>query len=91
MDRRAFWKLCEMLKSVSKLEENKNVAVEEVVAIFFHTLGHHSKNKVMQLYFRRSAETVSRHFNVVLNAILKLYMYLLKKPKPITETSTYDK
>lgn len=91
MDRRAFWKLCEMLKSVGKLEGNRNVAVEEMVAIFLHTLGHHSKNRVMQMYFRRSGETVSRHFNAVLNAILKLHMHLLKKPEPVTEISTDEK
>ncbi|XP_008780280.4 protein ALP1-like [Phoenix dactylifera] len=91
MDRRAFWKLCEMLKSISKLEGNRNVQVEEMVAIFLHTLGHHSKNRVMQLYFRRSGETVSRHFNVVLNAILRLHRHLLKNPEPVTERSTDEK
>ena len=28
MDRRAFWKLCKMLKLVGKLEENRNVVIE---------------------------------------------------------------
>ena len=90
-DRRAFWKLCEMLKLVDKLEENRNVAVEEMVVIFLHTLAHHSKNRVMQLVFRRSGETVSRYFNVVLNAILRLHTYLLKKSEPDTETSDDEK
>ncbi|XP_038980641.1 uncharacterized protein LOC120110251 [Phoenix dactylifera] len=91
MHRRAFWKLCEMLKSISKLEGNRNVQVEEMVAIFLHILGHHSKNRVMQLYFRRSGEIVSRHFNVVLNAILRLHRHLLKNPEPVTERSTDEK
>ena len=73
------------------MKGNRNVQVEEMVVIFLHILSHHSKNRVMQLYFHRSGETVSRHFNTVLNAILRLHTYLLKKPEPITETSTNEK
>ena len=91
MDRRAFWKLCEMLKLVGKLEGNRNVQIEEMVAIFFHTLSHHSKNRVIQLYFHRSGKTVSRYFNTVLNTILRLCTHLLKKPEPVIETSIDEK
>ena len=84
-------KICKMLRSVSKLEENKNIHVEEMVAIFLHTLSHHSKNRVMQLYFYRSDEIVSGHFNIVLNTILRFHTHLLKKPEPITDISTNEK
>ena len=91
MDRRAFWKFCKMLKVVGKLEINRNIVIEEMVVIFFHIVAHHSKNRVIQLVFCRSGETISRYFNVVLNAILRLHTYLLKKPEPITETSNNKK
>ncbi|KAK3219194.1 hypothetical protein Dsin_013164 [Dipteronia sinensis] len=62
--------------------------VEEMVAIFLHIISHDVKNRIMRRQFARSGETVSRQFNVVLNAILCLHELLLKKPKPVLGDST---
>ena len=44
-----------------------------------------------QLYFRRSGETISRHFSVVLHATLRCHHLLLKKPQPVIESNHDDK
>ncbi|GAV84391.1 LOW QUALITY PROTEIN: DDE_4 domain-containing protein, partial [Cephalotus follicularis] len=60
---------------------------EDMVAMFLFMLGHHTKHRVIKAVFVRSGETVSRQFNVVLNAALMLHKELLKKPEPILENS----
>ncbi|XP_074297131.1 uncharacterized protein LOC141627813 [Silene latifolia] len=85
MDRACFGKLCEMLRDAGRLEGNRNTSLEEMVALFLFILSHDTKNRRTQLYFRRSGETVSRHFNLVLRAILRCHHLLLKKPEPVTE------
>ncbi|TYK26508.1 retrotransposon protein [Cucumis melo var. makuwa] len=55
-----------------------------MVAMFLHVLAHDVKNRVIQRKFVRFGETVSRHFNIVLLAVLRLYEELIKRPVPIT-------
>ena len=64
------------------------IDVEEMVAMFLHILAHDVKNRMIQKEFARSGETVSRHFNIVLLAILRLHDELLKKPQPVTNSCT---
>ncbi|KAL6574700.1 hypothetical protein OROMI_011985 [Orobanche minor] len=85
MDRACFSKLCEMLRDVGRLEGNRNTSLEEMVALFLFILSHDTKYRRAQLYFRRSGETVSRHFNTVLRAVLRCHHLLLKKPEPVTD------
>src|SRR3954467_12342485 len=61
------------------------VCCEEQVAMFLHILAHHSKNRVIKFLFKRSGETVSRYFNLVLNGVLRLHETLLKAPEPVPE------
>lgn len=91
MDRKAFYTLCEMLKTTGRLCDNKNSSVEEMVAMFLFMLAHHVKHRIIKADFVRSGETVSRQFNVVLNAVLRLHKHLLKKPEPVSENSTDDR
>ncbi|XP_038896714.1 uncharacterized protein LOC120084975 [Benincasa hispida] len=49
------------------------VNIEEMVAIFLHILAHDVKNRVGRRQFVRSGETVSRHFNSILNVVLRLH------------------
>lgn len=88
MDRRTFNILCEMLRDVSGLKGTRNMPLEEIVAAFLYTLSHHLKNRTIGGFFFRSGETVSRHFNSCLLAVLKLHHLLLKKPEPIPEDCT---
>nr|ABQ53639.1 transposase [Cucumis melo] len=62
------------------------VDVEEMVPVFLHVLVHNVNNRVIQRKFIRSSETVSRHFNLVLLAVIRLHDKWLKKPQPVTNT-----
>ncbi|KAA0062285.1 retrotransposon protein [Cucumis melo var. makuwa] len=79
MDRRTFAILCHLLRNVAGLSSTEIVDVEEMVAMFLHILAHDVKNRVIQREFVRSGETVSRHFNIVLLAVLRLYEELIKE------------
>ncbi|KAA0061279.1 retrotransposon protein [Cucumis melo var. makuwa] len=80
MDRRTFAILCHLLRTVSGLSSTEIFDVEEMVAMFLHVLAHDVKNRVIQREFVRSDETVSRHFNLVLLAVVQLYEELIKRP-----------
>ncbi|KAA0043338.1 retrotransposon protein [Cucumis melo var. makuwa] len=84
MDRQTFAILCHLLRKVAGLSSTEIVDVEEMVAMFLHVLAHDVKNRVIQREFVRSGETVSRHFNIVLLAVLRLYEELIKRPVPVT-------
>ena len=72
MDRHTFTTLCSMLRTIGKLKDSNYVDVEEMVALFLHILAHHVKNRVIKFRFLRSGETVIRHFNAILNAVIRL-------------------
>ena len=91
MDRRCFTILCTMLRTRGGLEATQCVDFEEMVAIFLHIVAQDSKNRVARQHFARSGETVSRHFNVVLNAILRLHEILLKQHDPVTHLCSHEK
>ena len=91
MDRRAFFILCGMLRDHGKLKRTRNMDIEEMVAIFLKILSHDDKNRMMKRLFARSGETVSRHFNLVLNAILRLQGRLFKTPEPVLENSSDER
>ena len=91
MDRRTFFILCHHLRTIGGLQGTKNMDVEEMVAIFLHIISHDVKNRIIRRHFVRSGETVSRQFNMVLRALLRLHELLLKKPQPILDDSTDDR
>ncbi|KAL0541002.1 hypothetical protein IC582_021029 [Cucumis melo] len=82
MDRRTFVILCHLLRNVAGLSSTEIIDVEEMVAMFLHVLAHDVKNRVIQREFVRFGKTVSRHFNIVLFAVLRLYEELIKRPVP---------
>ncbi|KAL0536142.1 hypothetical protein IC582_025076 [Cucumis melo] len=84
MDRRTFAILCHLHRNVAGLSSTEIVDVEEMVAMFLHVPAHDVKNRVIQREFVRSGETISRHFNIVLLAVLRLYEELIKRPVPVT-------
>ena len=91
MNTRSFTNLCGMLKTTGRLKDTKNMLVDEQVAMFLHILAHHVKNRVIKFIFRRSGETISRHFKLVCNAIIRLQAELLKKPEPISQNNKDEK
>ncbi|KAL4560769.1 hypothetical protein LXL04_032923 [Taraxacum kok-saghyz] len=74
--------------SHSGLKRSKNMEIDEQVAMFLHVLAHNVKNRVIISRFRRSGETISRHFSRVCNATIRLHTRLLKKPEPVPANST---
>ncbi|KAI7727109.1 hypothetical protein M8C21_021649 [Ambrosia artemisiifolia] len=88
MNRSCFIKLCDMLREFGGLTSNRNMDIDEQVAIFLHIIAHNVKNRVFICRFHRSGETISRCVSRVCNAVIRLHSRLLKKPEPILENST---
>ena len=61
-----------------------NAFVEEQVAMFFHVVGHNQRFRVVHQSFRRSIETVNRHFHQVLYAVGELRAEMIKQPSGST-------
>ncbi|KAL3513494.1 hypothetical protein ACH5RR_026211 [Cinchona calisaya] len=80
-----------MIRDIGGLRDTRNMTLEEIVAMFVYVLAHHKKNRTVAHKFLRSGETVSRHFNQCLLAVLKLHHMLLKTPVPICDDCTDDR
>ncbi|KAH6771362.1 hypothetical protein C2S52_016165 [Perilla frutescens var. hirtella] len=91
MNKNTFGHLCFLLENVGGLVPTLHVQLPEQVAMFLSILAHHTKNRIVKYNFKRSGYTISKHFNVVLNALLKLHSILLVKPQPIADDSTNDR
>lgn len=72
-------------RDIGGLRGTRNVKVEEMVAMFLHILAYDEKSRSMRIDYQKSQETNSRHFNNVLQAVLKLWRVLLKTPQPVPE------
>ena len=73
MTPKVFLELCTMLERESGLQTTRWASVEEQVAkTLYILLTHGAKNREVNFWFRRSSETISRHFHNVLAAIIEL-------------------
>jgi hypothetical protein len=61
-----------------------NSSVEELVAMFLLIVGHNQMFRVVHQSFRRSIETISRHFHQVLYVVGELRADLIKPPTSST-------
>lgn len=86
----AFMMLCTMTRSVG-LSDSRYVVLEEKLAMFMSTVAHHKKNRVIKYDFTRSGHTVSKYFNEVLLALIRLHGVLLKAPEPIPANCTDER
>ena len=68
----AFAKLCEIFQGTGCLKDISNASVEEQVAKFLYILAHNKRIRMVSFFFRRSNETISRHFHNVLRAVIYL-------------------
>ncbi|KAL4035117.1 hypothetical protein IC575_003792 [Cucumis melo] len=84
MDKRTFAILCHLLRIFVSLSSTEIVDVEEMVVMFLYILAHDMNNRVIQRKFVRSGETVSRHFSLMLLAVVRLHDELIKKLVPVT-------
>nr|XP_025670034.1 uncharacterized protein LOC112769781 [Arachis hypogaea] len=85
MNTNAFANLCELLQVQGGLCEDGQVSLPEQVATFLIILAHHKKNRNLQVRFCRSGETVSKYFNKVLKAIIRMQNLLFAKASPVEE------
>lgn len=88
MNRSSFMRLCYLLYDTGGLRPTKNVGISEQVAMFLDVLSHHTKYRIIRRNLRRSGETISRCFNRVLLAVVKLHPLLLSTPAAIESDET---
>jgi hypothetical protein len=81
MHKGVFLKLRDLVQRNGYLGHSRGLTLEEQLVIFLNTISHHVKNRMLQHHFNHSGETISRHFNRVLDAIIKLHPILLKPPE----------
>ena len=72
-----FYTLCTELVEHG-LKAINRTGVEEMVAMFLNMVGHGVDNKMIQERFQYSGETISRHFQKVLLACLRLSFKYIK-------------
>jgi len=62
-----------------RLSSTKNMCIQEMVAMFLYICAHDVKNRVIKRQVIRSSEKIRQFGRVVLNSVLRLQDYLLKK------------
>ena len=60
--------------------KRQGCTIEEQVVMFLHVVGHNQRFRVVHQSFRRSIETVHRHFHQVLYAVGELRNEMIKPP-----------
>lgn len=80
MDKHVFYKLCDILQTKGLLHHTNRIKIEEQLAIFMFIVGHNLRTRAVQELFRYSGETISRHFNNVLSAIMSISLDYFKPP-----------
>lgn len=80
MDKHVFYKLCDILQARGLLRHTNRIKIEEQLAIFMFIVGHNLRTRAVQELFKYSGETISRHFNNVLNAIMAISLDFFQPP-----------
>ncbi|KAF6145537.1 hypothetical protein GIB67_037570 [Kingdonia uniflora] len=72
MNKHVFQKLCDILRMEGSLRDTRGVDVDEQVAIFLYAIGHDERNRIVKERYQHFGETISRHFNTVLDVVVSL-------------------
>ncbi|XP_077239772.1 uncharacterized protein LOC143880686 [Tasmannia lanceolata] len=80
MDVRCFRSFVAIFRNTVLLEDTIHYCVEEQVAIFLQVIAHNQRNRTIRASIRRSGATVSKYFNKVLCAVLKLQELFILPP-----------
>ena len=80
MARAPFFQLCDLFRNRELLKDTIHCTIEEQVAMFLHVVGHNQCFSCIKMTFRRSTETISRHFQEVLYAVGELKNELIVEP-----------
>ncbi|XP_023633894.1 uncharacterized protein LOC111829334 [Capsella rubella] len=89
MDKPVFYKLCDLLQTRGLLRHTNRIKIEEQLAIFLFIIGHNLRTRAVQELFCYSGETISRHFNNVLNAVIAISVDLFQS-NPDSDTLEDD-
>jgi predicted chitinase len=81
-DQSSFYALCNLFINRGLVLEKAGCTVEEQVAMLLHVVGHNQRFRVVHQSFRRSIETVHRHFHQVLYVVGELRSEMIKPPTP---------
>ncbi|KAK4843458.1 hypothetical protein QYF36_008276 [Acer negundo] len=90
MDKPVFYKLCDILQAKGLLRHTTRIKIEEQLAIFMFIIGHNLRTRAVQELFRYSGETISRHFNKVLNAIMSISVDFFQPPGSDVPPEIYE-
>lgn len=90
MDKPVFYKLCDILQTRGLLRHTNRIKIEEQLAIFLFIIGHNLRTRAVQELFRYSGETISRHFNNVLNAVMAISIDFFQSNPNSDETGLED-
>ncbi|XBH68585.1 hypothetical protein VPH35_096699 [Triticum aestivum] len=80
MERYIFRNLVQCLRERCHLRDTNFVSVEEQVGIFLYAVSKNATNRTLQGQFQHSGETISRYFNIVLNALMILSGSVIQLP-----------
>jgi hypothetical protein len=80
MSRAPFFALCSTFRVRQLVTDREGVSVEEQVAMFLHVVGHNQRVRVVHHPFRRSIQTVHKHFHQVLYTVGELRDEIIKAP-----------
>ncbi|XP_059639674.1 uncharacterized protein LOC132282061 [Cornus florida] len=86
MNVESFQRFVYIFRGTGRLKDTVHCSIEEQLAMFLHIVSHNVKNRSAKFYSKRSGETISRHFNTVLDAITGMEDNFLKQPTLGTET-----
>ncbi|KAG2307936.1 hypothetical protein Bca52824_027684 [Brassica carinata] len=90
MDKTVFYKLCHILQTRGLLRHTNRIKIEEQLAIFLFIIGHNLRTRAVQELFGYSGETISRHFNNVLNAVTSISTSFFPSPPDDGEERSTD-
>lgn len=90
MDKHIFYKLCDILQAKGLLRHTNRIKIEEQLALFMFIIGHNLRTRAVQELFRYSGETISRHFNNVLNAIMSMSLDFFQPPGSNVPTEIFE-
>jgi predicted chitinase len=80
MRRAPFFSWWNLFRNRALVPKTTGCTIEEPVAMFLHVVGHNQRFRVVHRSFRRSIETIHRHFHQVLYAIGELRSEMIKPP-----------
>jgi len=90
MSRAPFFALCNLFRQRGLVLDSVNASIEEQVSMFLHVVGHNQRYRVVHQSFRRSIETVHRHFHQVLYAVGELRSEMIKPPGLETHPKIFE-